>query len=138
MRTKPITFPCKIKSRVGKEKATLTVSIGSVSSIKDNVQSAGYHFKVPTFKLEGYYELYFKSTTLDKEIGWTWKDMDKAYWDTWIPKKSDIKIITRLNKEQKKQALDELWEDLQGAIQFTRDRNNARRRQKRLAQVNKT
>jgi hypothetical protein len=51
--------------------------------------------------------LYFKSTTLDKQIGWTWKDMDKAYWDTWIPKKSDIKIITRLNKEQKKQALDE-------------------------------
>ena len=47
--------------------------------------------------------LYFKSTTLDKEIGWTWKDMDKAYWDTWIPKKSDIKIITRLNKEQKKE-----------------------------------
>jgi hypothetical protein len=27
---------------------------------------------------------------------------------------------------------------LQGAIQFTRDRNNARRRAKRLAQVNKT
>jgi len=76
--------------------------------------------------------LYFKSTTLDKQISWTWKDMDKAYWDTWIPKKSDIKIITRLNKEQKKQALDELWEDLQSAIQFTRDRNNARRRQKRL------
>ena len=42
--------------------------------------------------------LYFKSTTLDKEIGWTWKGMDKAYWDMWIPKKSDIKIVTRLNK----------------------------------------
>jgi len=79
--------------------------------------------------------LYFKSTTLDKQIAWTWAGLsmnDKAYWDTWIPKKSDIKIITRLNKEQKKQALDELWEDLQSAIQFTRDRNNARRRQKRL------
>jgi len=81
--------------------------------------------------------LYFKSTTLDRQIGWTWKDMDKAYWDTWIPKKSDIQIITRLNKEQKKQVLDELWEDLQSAIQFTRDRNNARRRAKRLAQKEK-
>ena len=50
-------------------------------------------------------KLYFKSTTLDKEIGWTWKDMDKAYWDTWIPKKSDIKIVTRLNKEQRKKHL---------------------------------
>ena len=40
-------------------------------------------------------------------------------------------------KEQKKQVLDELWEDLQSAIQFTRDRNNARRRAKRLAQKEK-
>ena len=74
------------------------------------------------------------------QIEWAWQDdcQEKQYWDTWIPKKSDIKIVTRLNKEQKKEALDELWEDLQGAIQFTRDRNNARRRVKRLAQVNKT
>jgi len=68
------------------------------------------------------------------QIEWAWQDdcQEKQYWNTWIPKKSDIKIVTRLNKEQKKEALDELWEDLQGAIQFTRDRNNARRRQKRL------
>jgi hypothetical protein len=83
-------------------------------------------------KLEGYMNLYFKSTTLDKQIAWTWTDMDKAYWDTWIPKKSDIKIVTRLKKEQKQECLNELWEDLQPAIQFTRDKNNARRRQKRL------
>ena len=48
-------------------------------------------------------KLYFKSTTLDKKIAWTWVDMDKAYWLSWIPKKSDIKIVTRLNKEQKKE-----------------------------------
>ena len=82
-------------------------------------------------------KLQFKSHSIEKDIAWTWKDMDKAYWDTWIPKKSDIKIITRLNKEQKKQVLDELWEDLQSDIQFTRDRNNARRRAKRLAQKEK-
>tara|TARA_R100000995_G_C3414822_1_gene91066 strand:- start:132 stop:386 length:255 start_codon:yes stop_codon:yes gene_type:complete len=82
-------------------------------------------------------KLYFKSTTLDKEIAWIWKDMNKAYWETWIPKKSDLKITSRLNKEQKQQALDELWEDLQSSIQFTRDRNNARRRAKRLATKNK-
>tara|TARA_R100001369_G_scaffold69206_2_gene96827 strand:+ start:293 stop:601 length:309 start_codon:yes stop_codon:yes gene_type:complete len=99
------------------------------------VNSAGYHSKVTLLilKLEGCVNLYFKSTTLNKEIAWTWTDMDKAYWNTWIPKKSDIKIVTRLNKEQKKQALDELWEDLQSSIQFTKDRNNARRREKRVA-----
>ena len=58
--------------------------------------------------------------------------MNKAYWDTWIPKKSNLKILTKLDKEQKNLVLDELWEDLQISIQFIRDRNNARRRQKRL------
>jgi hypothetical protein len=77
-------------------------------------------------------KLYFKSYSIDKNIEWTWTDMNKAYWDTWIPKKSNLKILTKLDKEQKKLVLDELWEDLQISIQFIRDRNNARRRQKRL------
>jgi len=82
-------------------------------------------------------KLQFKSHSIEKNIDWTWTEMDKAYWDTWIPKKSDLKILTKLDKEQKKLVLDELWEDLQSAIQFTRDRNNARRRAKRLAQKEK-
>ena len=51
-----------------------------------------------------------------------------------VEKLAKEKVIRakKLEKEQKKQALDELWEDLQSAIQFTRDRNNSRRRQKRL------
>ena len=81
----------------------------------------------------------FESKILDKTIQWSYTDacQEKQFWETWIPKKSDIQIITRLNKEQKKQVLDELWEDLQSAIQFTRDRNNARRKAKRLAQKEK-
>jgi len=82
-------------------------------------------------------KLQFKSHSIEKNIDWTWTEMDKAYWDTWIPKKSDLKILTKLDKEQKKLVLDELWEDLQISIQFIRDRNNARRRAKRLAQKEK-
>ena len=82
-------------------------------------------------------KLQFKSHSIEKNIDWTWTEMDKAYWDTWVPKKSDLKILTKLNKEQKKLVLDELWEDLQISIQFIRDRNNARRRAKRLAQKQK-
>ena len=82
-------------------------------------------------------KLQFKSHSIEKNIDWTWTEMDKAYWDTWIPKKSDLKILTKLNREQKKLVLDELWEDLQISIQFIRDRNNARRRAKRLAQKQK-
>ena len=82
-------------------------------------------------------KLQFKSHSIEKNIDWTWTEMDKAYWDTWIPKKSNLKILTKLDKEQKKLVLDELWEDLQISIQFIRDRNNARRRAKRLAQKQK-
>lgn len=82
-------------------------------------------------------KLQFKSHSIEKNIDWTWTEMDKAYWDTWIPKKSDLRILTKLNREQKKLVLDELWEDLQISIQFIRDRNNARRRAKRLAQKQK-
>ena len=77
-------------------------------------------------------KLQFKSHSIEKDIAWTWTEMDKAFWDTWIPKKSNLKILTKLDKEQKNLVLDELWEDLQISIQFIRDRNNARRRQKRL------
>ena len=68
------------------------------------------------------------------KIEWSWQDncQDKQYWDTWIPKKSDIKIVTKLSKEDRQDCLNELWESLQPDIQFTRDRNNARRKQKRL------
>ena len=79
-------------------------------------------------------KLQFKSHSIEKNIDWTWTEMDKAFWDTWIPKKSDLIILTKLNKEQKKLVLDELWEDLQGEIQMTRDIVNAKRRKKRLAQ----
>ena len=84
-------------------------------------------------------KLQFKSHSIEKNIDtWTWTEMDKAFWDTWIPKKSDLIILTTtLNREQKKLVLDELWEDLQISIQFIRDRNNARRRAKRLAQKQK-
>ena len=83
----------------------------------------------------------FKNTSqiLDQTIEWSWSDecQEKQYWQTWIPKKSDLIILTKLNREQKKLVLDELWEDLQISIQFIRDRNNARRRAKRLAQKQK-
>ena len=36
-------------------------------------------------------KLQFKSHSIEKNIDWTWTEMDKAYWDTWVPKKSDLK-----------------------------------------------
>ena len=72
------------------------------------------------------------------KIEWSWQDncQDKQYWDTWIPKKSDIKILTKLSREDTQSWKNEIWEDLQPDIQFTRDRNNARRKEKRIASKN--
>ena len=73
-----------------------------------------------------------------KETEWAWQDdcQEKQYWDTWIPKKSDLKIVTKLSKTEMQEIKDELWESLQSDLQFTRDRNNAKRKQKRLDKQN--
>ena len=81
----------------------------------------------------------YTSQTLDQTIEWSWSDecQEKQYWQTWIPKKSDLKIKTKLKRDVSQQVKDELWEDLQGEIQMTRDIVNAKRRKKRLAQKQK-
>ena len=81
----------------------------------------------------------YTSHTLDQTIEWSWSDecQEKQYWQTWIPKKSDLKIKTKLKRDVSQQVKDELWEDLQGEIQMTRDIVNAKRRKKRLAQKQK-
>ena len=81
----------------------------------------------------------YTSQTLDQTIEWSWSDecQEKQYWQTWIPKKSDLKIKTKLKRDVSQQVKDELWKDLQGEIQMTRDIVNAKRRKKRLAQKQK-
>jgi hypothetical protein len=76
----------------------------------------------------------YTSQTLDQTIEWSWSDecQEKQYWQTWIPKKSDLKIRTKLKRDVSQQVKDELWEDLQGEIQMTRDIVNTKRRKKRL------
>jgi len=76
----------------------------------------------------------FKSKELDKTIQWSYSDacQEKQFWETWLPKKSDIKIRTKLPRAEKQECLNELWEDLQEDLQILKDRLNERRRQKRL------
>jgi len=82
----------------------------------------------------------YTSQTLDQTIEWSWSDecQEKQYWQTWIPKKSELKIITKLKRDVSQQVKDELWEDLQGEIQMTRDIVNAKRRKKRLDKKSQT
>ena len=75
--------------------------------------------------------LYFKSTTLDKEIGWTWKDMDKAYWDTWIPKKSEFELVTVVDSTIRQEVKDEIWENMQTEIDYIKTIYKIRKSNKR-------
>ena len=79
---------------------------------------------------------FYKSDLLNKVIKWEWSDKDKQYWLTWIPKKRDLIILTELNKEDTKTAKNELWDNLQEALNDTKELirkkrklNHARRKQ---------
>jgi hypothetical protein len=78
----------------------------------------------------------FESKILDKTIQWSYTDacQEKQFWETWIPKKSDIKIRSKIPKGKLQEVKNELWEDLDEDLQVLRDRLNEKRRLKRLAQ----
>ena len=61
-------------------------------------------------------------------IDWQWKDQIKQFYESWEPKKSDVVIKTKLDKETKKAVHDELWENLNK--QFM-----AERKEKRIREV---
>ena len=64
---------------------------------------------------------FYKSDLLNKVIKWEWSDKDKQYWLTWVPKKRDLIILTELNKEDNKTAKNELWDNLQEALNDTKE-----------------
>jgi len=64
---------------------------------------------------------FYKSDLLNKVIKWEWSDKDKQYWLTWVPKKRDLIILTELNKEDTKTAKNELWDNLQEALNDTKE-----------------
>jgi len=71
---------------------------------------------------------FYKSDLLNKVIKWEWSDKDKQYWLTWIPKKRDLIILTELNKEDTKTAKNELWDNLQEALNDTKELINKKRK----------
>ena len=61
-------------------------------------------------------------------IQWRWKDSGEpspAYkslnhqW--WIPKKSDLELVTKVDASIRQEVKDEIWEDMQIDIAYTKD-----------------
>jgi hypothetical protein len=115
-------------------------------TLKDNVRVLGITLKyllltgglmklsewVSKFDLPFMFD--FESRVIDKTIKWSYTDecQEKQFWETWLPKKSDIKIRSKLPKGKLHEVKNELWEDLQEDLQILKDRLNEKRRQKRL------
>ena len=59
------------------------------------------------------------------------KVADKMYHATWLVKKSDFLVLTKLSKEAKKEVHQELFEDFEEENQLVRDHNNKRARERR-------
>lgn len=61
-------------------------------------------------------------------IQWRWKangNPSPAYkslnYQWWIPNKSDIEILGAIDKETKQEIKNEVWDDMQEDIQYTKD-----------------
>jgi len=63
-------------------------------------------------------------------VEWEWRDKEKQYHQTYIPKKSEL-IIIGLEGEEKQACKDELWERLQPEFQSIRDHINLKARLRR-------
>lgn len=66
----------------------------------------------------------------DRAVEWEWRDKEKQYHQTYIPKKSEL-IIIGLEGKEKQACKDELWERLQPEFEDIRKRNNAKSRARR-------
>ena len=58
-------------------------------------------------------KLHFDSTLLGT-IEWTWRTQppEAVYWKTYKPKKRDIKILTKVTPNQRKEITNELYQEI--------------------------
>jgi Mg/Co/Ni transporter MgtE len=53
-----------------------------------------------------------QSDVLNRLVEWTWKDERAIHWKTYKPKITDVKILTELNKDEKKLVIAELHKQI--------------------------
>lgn len=53
-----------------------------------------------------------QSDVLNRLVEWTWKDERAIYWKTYKPKITDVKILTELNRDEKKLVKAELHKQI--------------------------
>ena len=63
------------------------------------------------------------------------KVVDKMHHATGLVKKSDLLVLTKLNKEAKKEVHQELFEDFEEENQLVRDHNNKKARERRAKKL---
>ena len=65
-----------------------------------------------------------------KNVRWMWKDQEKQFHQTYLPKKTEL-IIVDSDGEDKQEVKDALWESLQPEFQDIRNHMNLKARLRR-------
>jgi len=78
------------------------------------------------------------SNTIHGVVQWQWKvegqvspEYKSLNHQWWTPNKSDFEIVTKLDADVKQEVKNEIWEDLQSEIQWTKDRYKQHKQNKK-------
>lgn len=83
-----------------------------------------------------YHEAWFRSQVAEQDVRFEIKSdpPEAVFWDTYVPKKSEIKILTKLPADIKKDVRDECYHAIyQREVAPMLERQKAKRRAKRVA-----
>ena len=83
-----------------------------------------------------YHEAWFKSQVTECDVRFEIKSNppEAVFWDTYVPKKSEVKILTKLPADIKKQVRDECYDEIYDReIRPMLERQKAKRKAKRVA-----
>ena len=85
----------------------------------------------------GTYWIFQFESTNHGTVDWQFheKVVDKMHHATGLVKKSDLLVLTKLNKEAKKEVHQELFEDFEEENQLVRDHNNKKARERRAKKL---
>lgn len=83
-----------------------------------------------------YHEAWFRSQVAEQDVRFEIKSdpPEAVFWDTFVPKKTDVKILTKLPADIRKEVRDECYHAIyQREVVPMLERQKAKRRAKRVA-----
>ena len=75
------------------------------------------------------------SDELGLEVAWQWRDEQKQFFKSWIPKASDIFIIDELSEDDRERVKAEIMHEIEPELREERLRQNKQAKERRNAKT---